>query len=124
MTDDEAKERELRKHPRISWSFLVKYKLHGQEEGTFDLSTVKNISVGGCYFGSQKAYPVGQLLDLEVKLPGIKDPLLFQGTIRRCDPGQAPGLFFIAVEFTNMGESQKEAFSRVMSFFIKKQNRS
>lgn len=118
MTDGER-----RRHPRISWGFLVKHKLQGQNQDAVDLSTVKNISLGGCYFGSRKAYSAGQVLDLEVKLPGIKDPLLFQGKVQRCDPGQAPGLFFIAVEFMDMGESQKEEFSRVMSFFIKKQNR-
>jgi small-conductance mechanosensitive channel len=47
---------------------------------------------------------VGQLLDLEVKLPGIKDPLLFQGTIKRCDPGQAPGLFLIAERHFEIGD--------------------
>ena len=122
MPDDESKERELRRHPRISWNFLVRHHPHDEGGDWAELSTVRNISIGGCYFGSSRTYPVGQVLDLQVKLPGVKDPLVFQGRVRRCDAGEGASVWFIAVEFMNMDTPQRDEFTRVISFFLKKQN--
>ena len=123
MSESEDKGREARRHPRISWGFLVRHKPHEATDDCTELSTIKNISVGGCYFGSQKAYPPGQILDLTVKLPGVKDLLVFQGQVKRCHTGQTRGLCFLAVEFVNMNAAQKDEFSRAISFFIKKKNK-
>ena len=123
MPDEEEKWRQKRRHPRIAWGFLVRHKPHGPAGDWTDLSTVKNISAGGCYFGSQKAYRPGEILDLEVKLPGVKDLLRFEGDVKRCDAGAGPGMWFVAVEFINMDYARKDEFTRVISFFLKKQNR-
>lgn len=122
MPDKEDQGRQMRRHPRISWGFLIWHKPHDEAVEWTGFSTVKNISVGGCYFGSPKTYPPGKILDLRVKLPGVKDPLLFQGEVKRSDSGEASGVWFVAVEFINMGTAQKDEFNRVISFFIKKQN--
>jgi len=122
MADDDPKGSELRRHARISWGFLVRHKPQGEQEARTELSTIRDISIGGCYFASQRPYPLGQILDLSVKLPGLKDPLVFQGEVKRSSPGgETPGMWFIGVEFVNIDGAKKDEFTQVISFFLKKQ---
>ena len=119
--DDPKKFINMRRHPRISWAFIVKFR-RWAKESSWQSSTIKNISVGGCYFGSMNDFSSGEILEIQVKLPAIKEPLLFKGQVKRCDRQEGGNIYFVAVEFLEMDESKKEEFTRVMTFFIKKQN--
>ena len=74
-------------HPRISWSFIIRFRLHSDREthGGWNVSIIKNISLGGCYFYSDVPYETGRILDLDVRLPRLIEPMKFTGEVKRCE---------------------------------------
>ena len=112
-------------HPRIAWSFMVRFRPHSDkaERGGWYIAVIKNISVGGCYFYSNIPYEPGQILDLEVQLPRLLEPMKFMGEVRRCEcrDEEQVNIYGIAIQFTDMDQAKKDIFIKTITFFLKKQ---
>lgn len=124
--DEERKWASKRLHPRISWSFSVRFKPHeSKNRGVWGVSLVKNISVGGCYFYSNIPYKIGQILDLEIKFPVLMEPMGFVGEVRRCEYNEEEktGIYGLGVQFIEMDESKKDNFIKTVEFFLRKQSK-
>jgi hypothetical protein len=121
--DDENKFTNLRHHPRISWHFVVKFRLKDGQEKNWQVSTVKDISEGGCFFYSNVAYQIGQVLEIRVQFPSIEVPMFFTGEVRRCElenVGQL-SLYGVGVCFLGMDEEKRKYFIETITYFLKKQ---
>ena len=112
-------------HPRIAWSFMVRFRPHSEVpvRGGWYIAVIKNISVGGCYFYSSVPYESGQILDLEVQLPRLVDTMKFLGEVKRCERNEEEkvNIYGVAVQFTDMDQAKKEIFIKTITFFLKKQ---
>jgi len=115
---------EKRQSPRIARNFIVKHRLHHDGNSIdWDACFIKNISLKGCYYSSSRPYNVGELLDLQIRLPTLPEPVLLFGKVKRCscEVGKPVNLYGIAVEFTNLDEEQKKCLAETVSFFLPKQ---
>ena len=113
-----------RKHPRISWGFMIKFKQDGSDSGWEGVSTVRDISEGGCSFNTSCEYRVDQVLELEIKFPSLRDPMPLRGEVKRSTRGTGPNLFFVGVQFLKMDEPKRNELTGILDFFIKKSERS
>jgi len=121
---DSIKWARKRIHPRIAWSFMVRFRPHEETgRGGWAVSVIKNISIGGCYFYSNVAYESGQILDIEVQLPRLIDTMKFTGEVRRCEHSEEEktNIYGVAVQFRDMDEQKKDIFVKTITFFLKKQ---
>ncbi|MFH0828242.1 MAG: PilZ domain-containing protein, partial [Candidatus Omnitrophota bacterium] len=94
-----------RVHPRIAWSFIVRFKACKSESRySWEVATIKDISLGGCYFYSNFPYEKGELLDLEVRFPAIIEPMKFIGEVKRCERSEDPKVnkYGIGIQFQGM----------------------
>ena len=116
---------EKRRHPRISWPFVARFRLKGDAEGRWEVPIVKNISEGGCYFYCSTFHEVNQTLEIEIQFPKIKKPMHFLGKVKRCDVEKGAGTsrYGVAVCFSQMEEAKKKNFVETINFFLKKQRR-
>jgi Tfp pilus assembly protein PilZ len=122
--NEERRGMELRKHPRISWGFIVKFRPK-DKNSQWQVSTVKNISLGGCYFTSSTKFDIGESLDINAQFPTLKDPIQFKGKVKRCESQQdKSGIYGIAICFSGMDETKKKEFSDTINFFLNKQHKS
>lgn len=113
-------------HPRIAWSFMVKFKAHKSESpDSWEVSTIKNISLGGCYFYSSVSYEIGEFLDIEVRFPAIIEPMKFIGEVKRCERSEDPKVnkYGIGIQFQGMDEEKKNSFIKTIGFFLQKQSK-
>lgn len=111
-----------RRHPRIDWSFVAKARLNEMDE-KWQMTSVKNISEGGCYFYSSQAFEVGKVIEMEIKIPRIEDPMYFIGEVKRCEEQKqgSTQMYGIGVQFQLMDEAKKERFIETVVFFLRKQ---
>lgn len=112
-----------RQHPRIAWRFVVRFRITTTPEATWEVSTIKDISEGGCFFLSETPYEVGQALEIEIQFPLLKGYMRFTGEVRRCeaDKNKLPVRYGISLKFLEMAEQKKKEFIDTLSFFLKKQ---
>jgi len=115
-------DKSMRKYPRISWGFVIRFRLRGGD--VWEVGTIKNISEGGCYFGTGKEMKVGLPLEIQVQFPAIKEPMRFVGEVTRCESGDAQNLFFVGIKFLEMDQQKKDEFLHVITFFLKKQKKA
>ena len=115
----------LRSHPRIDWSFVTKVRLAESDE-RWQMTNIKNISEGGCYFYSSRAFEVGKAVELEIKIPSVDNPIYFMGKIKRCEERKkgTTQVYGTAVQFEMMDESKKDKFIEAITFFLKMKKKS
>lgn len=114
---------EKRQKPRVMRGFVVKFRTQSTEGfSNWQVSTLQNISLGGCCFYSSAPYKIGEALEVLIQLPNLKDPMRFSGVIRRCEIGKGPqaSQHLIGVEFTEMDGTKKTIFIQTLEFFLKK----
>lgn len=124
--NDESKWANLRKHPRISWNFVVKFKPKDSHDSEWQVSTIKDISQGGCYFHNNLSFEAGEILEIQVQFPSLRVPMQFIGEVRRCESLSQDKnfpLFGIAVMFLEMDEEKKKEFIDTIIFFLKKKKK-
>lgn len=122
--DNESEWIKKRQHPRISWSFMIRYRLRDQVSAVWNVSTVKNISLGGCCFFSDTAYKPGDILDIEVQFPMIMEAMKFIGEVKRCDERiEHKSSYGIGIQFKDMDATKQNQFLDTLGFFMNRQLR-
>jgi len=117
--------REKRVSPRISWRFIIKFKPHTIEDlPVWETATIQNISTGGCSFFSSRSYKVGDILDIEIQFPLLREPMKFLGQVKRSEgeKDKKLSLYNIGVQFIEMDADKIGAFKQTVEFFLKKQS--
>jgi type IV pilus assembly protein PilZ len=107
MGPSDDKRRAVRLHHEIPVAY--------RSVGTFLTDWATNISQGGLFINTRKPFPVGTEVRILIQLPGAALPHHLNGRVKRVSEfdnhaNQVPGM---AVEFTDLGESQRrelEAF--------------
>jgi len=114
---------EKRAYVRIQRQFITKYRDRVSQEFVWEFPVIKDISEGGCYFHSSVECKIGQLLDIEIQFPRLKEPMAFVGEVMRIDD-QSGDLqrYGVAVQFVDMEQEKKKIFIETLKFFIKQQD--
>ncbi|MBU2541215.1 MAG: PilZ domain-containing protein [Candidatus Omnitrophica bacterium] len=113
---------EARRYPRISWNFIVKFRLKTSQDSKWFISNITNISQGGCFFYSPVPYEIGQTLEVEIQFPRLTQPMHFLGEVRRKvdEENALNSRYGIAVMFLEMEEEKRKEFLESIDFFLKK----
>jgi len=119
---NELRKKDKRRFPRISWNFLVKFRLKDAEDSKWLLSNIKNLSQGGCFFYSPVPFEPGQLLEIEIQFPRLTEPMRFNGEVRRKegDKKRTASTYGIAVMFLEVEWNKKREFVEAINFFLNK----
>ena len=111
--------REQRKFPRIPQSFRTAYRLVGDVMGFWrDVNTL-NLSAGGMRFRDTAPLQLGTIVDLQLQLPTMKDPLALRGQVVWSQM-QASGVTEYGVEFTESTPDQQMQIDEFIEFLRKR----
>lgn len=116
-----------RLHPRIAWSFMVRFRRQKSEEQQgWVVSVINNISLGGCRFNSSIPFNPGEVLEIEVTLPLLTSPMKFIAEVKRCIPSDdvKVKIYDIGVQFMDMDQDKKDKFVETVTFFLKKHSKT
>ncbi|MFH1777272.1 MAG: PilZ domain-containing protein [Candidatus Omnitrophota bacterium] len=101
---------ERREHPRVLQMLKIKYKQQGEE--AYKDCTSRDVSLGGIGLIIPEEFKPGQLIELEIKLPGTLFTLFIKGKIIWCfvdkkSKGTGEVLYRSGIMFLEMPEETK-----------------
>ncbi|MFC1754861.1 PilZ domain-containing protein [Thermoproteota archaeon] len=92
---------ERRIHPRLALSFMMRSRHKGGQDSDWHITTIKDISEGGCFLYFLNDYEEGEVLDIEIHFPLLANPLRLSGEVQRCES------YGTAVAFLEMNKKKK-----------------
>ena len=116
----QAEVRERRKFPRVSVTCDVKYRAVEMVEDVPDFEDgsggiMKNISGGGVCIVANEIHEIGQMLALELTLPGFPSDVISYGRVAWCR-SREDTRFDVGVEFWWVGWNDDEAQKHIRGF--------
>jgi c-di-GMP-binding flagellar brake protein YcgR len=72
---------ERRRYTRISKSFILTYFEKTNPREKFEITQLRNISMGGLCFITTKPFPQGTVLGIELKTPYLSDTTYLEGKV-------------------------------------------
>lgn len=133
---------ERRKYVRLEQKHMLrheKYVFQGrEEEAMFEESAIKNYSLGGALFESKAKYDIGDILKLEISIPGWEkyknefyredkisraEPVVILASVMRIEAIAPPGLYEIGVQFVGIDEGDRWALMKQIKTLLKGQSR-
>lgn len=110
---------ERRKHPRISGSFIVSYRIP-EEADKVDISQIKNLSLGGMLFTTNRQFPPNTKLALEIRLPFDPHPIMLIAKVIESRKIVKDLIYDTRLEFLDVDEIHKKVISQTVEYYLKK----
>ena len=122
--DDESQWIEKRAHPRVKRRFVMRVRPKEGADLRWEVPTLKDISLAGCYFFSGTKFDVGHILELEIQLPVMEHPMHFLGQVKRVEPQSNISItqYGVAIQFVEMEISKKDKLEQIINFSLKRQS--
>lgn len=71
---------ERREHSRVAGKFVVSYRIK-KEIDNYDITQTRNLSLGGMLLTTNRNFPPGTILAIDVRLPFFIDAISFNGKV-------------------------------------------
>ena len=104
-----------RRFDRVTASFEVECRRAGALSETWRRVVVVDFSAGGLRFHSEEPFDPGEPLEVQIRLPNIRWPLLLRARVVRSDP-LSPGTCRCAVEFVEVTPDQQAEIDGLVQF--------
>jgi len=108
-----SKERRL--FPRVPQPIDARYRLTDEMGTSWHAITLINISAGGVRFRTEEPIEPGAPIELQVQLPGLREPLVLRGQAV-WSTLQASGVTETGVEFLSVTPEQQFQIDNVVQF--------
>lgn len=111
---------EKRKYERIRKNFILKYFEKNNPDKKFEVSQLKNISIGGMCFVTTQKFTPGTLMVIELKTPYLASTTFVEGKILDSHEKAKNILYDTRLEFVNIEPEAKYLLAKITDFFTKK----
>lgn len=109
-----------RKHPRISGRFIVSYRIF-EEADNIDITQTKNISLGGMLLTTNRQFPAGTRLAIEIRLPFDPNPIMLIGRVLESAEITRGLIYDTRLEFTAVDEKHKYIIGQTVEYYLKRE---
>jgi hypothetical protein len=110
---------ERRKHPRLEKTFIVSYRVD-EEANNYDLTQTKNVSVGGMLLTTNRKFPVGTILSVDIRLPFLIEPLNLKGRVIESKEVARNLIYDTHLELIDVDDETKEVINKTVVYNLKK----
>ncbi len=114
-----ANGKEKRKVPRAKGSFVVSYRVL-EDDGTLDFTQTKNIGQGGMMLTTNKEFPPGTKMVLQIRLPTDPSPMVLVGTVIESTKVIKRLIYDTRLEFLAVDEKHRKIISKTVDHFLKR----
>jgi hypothetical protein len=111
-------EGEHRHSERVNRHLIMRYRVAGSNSAWL-ASPLQDISQSGARFFSEEAFATGTLLECQLLLPALKEPLALFGHVVRQQPTPLH-LTEVAMTFDQTEAASRQALEKAVAFFLKK----
>ncbi len=109
---------ERRRYERINKSFILSYFDIANPEQKFEITQLKNISLGGMCFITTRAFESSTRLSVELKTPYISGTTYLEGIVLQSHEKMKGTIYETRLEFENLDTEAKVLLEKLMEFFI------
>ncbi len=109
---------EPRESPRGARSFLVRYKSRDEVRPVWLVATLHDFSERGARFLSERAFIIGDHLELQLRLPTAAQPVFVNATVAWTRLGKL-GLVEIGVTFEAVDEMTQQVIREAVRHFVR-----
>ena len=109
---------ERRQHDRINKSFILSYFTLINPEQKFEITQLKNISLGGMCFVTTHAFEPSTKLGIELKTPYIAGTTHLEGVVLQSHEKIKATIYETRLEFENLDTEAKVLLEKLMEYFI------
>ena len=109
---------EKRRYKRISKSFILSYVDKNNSREKFEITQLKNISMGGLCFITTKAFPAGTILGIELKTPYLSDTTYLEGKVLESHEKVTGILYETRVELSFLDTQAEFLMAKLIEFFV------
>ena len=122
MSDDQPQD-EHRRHPRVSHSFLARYRIPTAGRGVWLSSPLKDLSSGGARFLSERPFEAGWDLEMQLLLPMSQQPVFLRARVAWAKPAPL-GMTELGVTFDPGDAGIQRTIDESVAHFLRKQGRA
>ncbi len=105
-----------RKDARRPGTFIVYYSLHGKSL-SYDVSQTKDISSGGLSLTTTQKFTKGEVLDLKITLPIMRESVKATAVVRDCREKVNNLIFITHLEFEVLETEQRKLIRDMVNFY-------
>ncbi|MDP3143263.1 MAG: PilZ domain-containing protein [Candidatus Omnitrophota bacterium] len=113
-------EQERRQFERLKRKFVVSYHSLEDPSATFDISQIKDISLGGMRFVTSRGYQADTVLAIELQTPFVRERLSLQAKVLESKEVVADLIYDTRVIFSELDDEAKHYLTRTIEIFLKK----
>lgn len=110
---------ERRKYERLKKPFVVSYHVFADPASSYDLTQIKDVSIGGMRFVTSQAFPSDTILSLELRAPFKEERLKLKGCVIESKVVAEGLIYDTRVNFVDLGSDAREELSKIINVFLK-----
>ena len=114
-------ERERRRYERLQKKFVITYHPADEPEVSYDISQIKNISLGGMCFVATRTYAPGTKLAIALQTPFIWDRLSLPAEVLESKEMAKDLIYETRVAFAALDDNAKHYLGKTIEVFMKKE---
>ena len=118
-TENSWNQKERRRYVRIKKNFIVNYYIKDNPTHKFEITQLKNISLGGMCFITSMGFPVGTKISIELKTPYISDKTYVEGTVLESHERIYNILYETRLQFEKLNEQAEFLINKMVQIFQK-----
>jgi len=111
-------EEERRKYERIRKNFILSYFELTKPEHKFEITQLKNISLGGVCFVTTRGFEPSTELGVELKTPYIAGTTHLEGTVLESHEKVKNSIYETRLKFKLLDAEAKILLGKLMEFFV------
>ena len=113
---------ERRKVPRANGSFVISYRVIEEAENV-DITQTKNIGLGGMLLTTNREFPVGTRLDLEIRLPLDPEPIRLVARVVESKKVVTNLIYDTRLAFLSVDDKHQNVIGKTVDYYLKRKKR-
>ena len=109
---------ERRRYIRIKKSFLLSYSNKSEPNEKYEITQLKNISLGGMCFVTSQRFTVSTELNIELKTPYLAETTHLTGIVLESHEKMKNRIYETRLEFRNLDTEAKVLLQKLMEYFL------
>ena len=118
MTGMSKPKQDRRRYIRIKKSFLLTYFDKSQPGKKFEITQLKNISLGGMCFITSHGFDPATELSIELKTPYLAETTHLTGVVLESHEKMKNRIYETRLEFKDLDTEAKILLEKLMSYFL------
>ncbi|VAW13039.1 hypothetical protein MNBD_BACTEROID05-679 [hydrothermal vent metagenome] len=119
-----AKQDERRVYKRIDKNFILTYYDKADPSRKYELTQLKNISMGGMCFITTQAYVPSSKMGIELKTPYLADTTHLEGNVLASHEKVKNIIYETRIKFDLLSSESEFLLAKLIEFFTKSQGKN